>query len=341
MKNKNQIPLKIEFQNPCYNNRNFETTEGICMTDQEFDSQFLKKTARERELTKEILLDIVELDRRKLYLKYAYSSLFAYLTQRAGYSDSAAQRRIDAARLLAKVPEVSEAISDGRIHLSQASKVQQICRQVKKETGTQIEVAKQKDLLKKLENKNSRQTDLILAQEFNLEIKTHARTKIQQDESVRVELTFSKEEMELIEEARALLSNQTGGELKESFVLMARKIVNGSKPKKLEKTVCAKNLELSKPKERQNLNIFTAAAAVGNIKKPIFLRSVTPKLKREVLHEEKCCQFIDPETGQMCGSIYFLEVDHIQPRFLNGPSTRKNLRTLCRNHNQYRFRMGI
>lgn len=318
------------------------------MTDQEFDSQFLKKTARERELTKEILWDIVELDRRQLYLKYAYPSLFAYLTRRAGYSDGAAQRRIDAARLLNKIPEVANAIGEGRIHLSQASKVQQVCRLAKKETGVQIDVARQKNILKKLENKNSRETDLILAQELNLEIKTSVRTKIQQDESVRVELTFTKDEMELIEAARAILSNQAGGGMKESFVLMAKKIVNGAKPKEMNRQSLKRR---PLPMESKNSDTFTATAAVKLVQKsqdfqPFpgvvkSLKSVTPKLKKEILNRDNYCQFKDPESGRLCGSRYFLEADHIQPRFLNGPHSLNNLRALCRNHNQYRYRMGL
>lgn len=307
------------------------------MTDQEFDSQFLKKTARERELTTEILWDIVELDRRQLYLKYAYPSLFAYLTRRAGYSDGAAQRRIDAARLLNKIPEVANAIGEGRIHLSQVAKIQQVCRQAKKETGVQIDVAQQKNILKKLENKNSRETELILAQELNLEIKTSVRTKIQQDESVRVELTFTKDEMELIEAARTILSNQAGGGIKESFVLMAQKIVNGAKPRKGKKnqgfTASTATAAVNLDQKAQEFQPFSGFAKS--------LKSVTPKLKKEILNRDKYCQFKDPETGRMCGSRYFLEADHIQPRFLNGPHSLNNLRALCRNHNQYRYRMGL
>ena len=69
----------------------------------------------------------------------------------------------------------------------------------------------QKSVLDKIENRNEKETDLVLAQELNLKIIENEKKKTQKGESVRIELTFSKEEMELIEKARALLSHKTGG----------------------------------------------------------------------------------------------------------------------------------
>jgi len=79
--------------------------------------------AQERSITQEILEHIAEVDRRKLHLKMSYPSLFDYLTREIGYSAASAQRRIDAARLMQKIPEVSEQIKTGSINLSQISKL--------------------------------------------------------------------------------------------------------------------------------------------------------------------------------------------------------------------------
>ena len=277
------------------------------MTNQQLDRKLKSKAAQERTLTKEILWDIVEVEKRKLYLSFAYPSLFAYLTESVGYSEGAAQRRIDAARLLAKIPEVSASIEKGSIHLAQVSKMQRICRQIKKQSGHVVEVKLQKSILQKLEHKNSTQTDLILAQELNVKIEAVSKTKIQSDESVRVELTFTKEEMALIETARTILSNKTGGHLKDTIVEMAKVVIKQAAPRKVDST---------------------ATVAV---------KSVTPRLKREILQRDQVCQFTDPITGRKCNSKFYLEVDHIQPRFMNGPNTNKNLRMLCKSHNIFRY----
>lgn len=291
------------------------------ITDLVLNQKIKSLAAEERSLTKEILLHIAEVDRRKLFLKMAYPSLFEYLTKEIGYSAGAAHRRIDAARLIHKVPEVSASIENGSLHLSQISKVQRICRHIKKESGKTVEVTIQKEILQKIENKNSEQTDLILAQEFNVEIKTAEKKSVQRDESVRVELTFTKEEMELIKKAQALLSNKTGGGLKDTLVEMADKIIKAHAPR-------TNALAINTPRGKKS----TSTVEVK------LLRSVTPKLKKEILNRDQSCQFISPQTGKKCNAKHFLEIDHIEPRYLDGPNAPQNLRVLCKSHNMFRYR---
>jgi 5-methylcytosine-specific restriction endonuclease McrA len=45
------------------------------------------------------------------------------------------------------------------------------------------------------------------------------------------------------------------------------------------------------------------------------------------------CQF-RLANGEICGSTYQLEIDHIRPRAAGGPSTVENCRLACRSHNQ-------
>lgn len=324
------------------------------LTDHDLNQKVKSLAIEERKLTKEILLYIAEVDKRRLYLRMAYPSLYEYLTKEIGYSEGAAQRRIDAARLMQKVPEVSSKIADGSLHLAQISKVQKICRLIRKESGSPVELATQKIVLEKLENKTSIQTDLILAQEFQIEVKASERKVIQQDESVRIELTLTKEEAELLKKAQELLSNKTGGSLKNTLIEMAQRIVKSYEPKTKVKLNHKSNYE---PKTQSNgadenknefkskeSTTFTATVAVDKKalkKKAVELKSVTPRLKKEILERDQCCQFKNPKTGKICGSKHFLEIDHIQPRFLDGAHTSANLRVLCKNHNIFRYSAGI
>jgi hypothetical protein len=47
------------------------------------------------------------------------------------------------------------------------------------------------------------------------------------------------------------------------------------------------------------------------------------------------------ESGEMCGATRNLELDHIHPRSLGGPSTADNLRVVCRFHNQRAARLVL
>src|SRR6185312_1421785 len=140
------------------------------LTDSELTEKIKSLAREERELTRNIIEHIAEIDRRKTFLALAYSSLFEYLTKEIGYSEGAAQRRIDAARLLQRMPEVAEKIEGGTLNLAQISKLQRTVRLAKKE-GRKVEVTDQHAILEKLENKSAEQTDLILAKEFDLPVK--------------------------------------------------------------------------------------------------------------------------------------------------------------------------
>ena len=100
---------------------------------------------------------------------------------------------------------------------------------------------------------------------------------------MRLELTFSKEEMALIQKAKEILSHKTGGSLKSTVLEMASQVIKAQEPK----------------------NSPTATVAVA-------VKAVTPRLRREILQRDQCCcQHIDPETGRICGSKIFLEVDQM------------------------------
>ncbi len=117
--------------------------------------------------------------------------------------------------------------------------------------------------------------------------------------------------MAWIKQAQDLLSNSTGGELKETLVHLA-------------KTLVGKELQ---------------ARSKAQIKTQIPEKSDVASLtaRRQVLQRDQCCQYQDPKTGVQCGSRKFLSVDHIQPQFAGGNSDPQNLRIYCRNHNTYRY----
>ncbi len=329
------------------------------LNNQELHLQVKNLASQERKLTEKILWHIAEVDSRKLYLGMAHSSLFNYLTKEIGYTAGSAQRRIDGARLLQKLPEVADKIKEGSLNLGQISKLQCVQRQFKKESGVVVSLTEQRNLLQNLENKSLEQTDLILAQHFNLAVTTHETKRIQKDESVRIELTFSKEEMELLQEVQALMSNQTGGSLKATVLELAKKYlktlptksttssrrtcaVDGECSNRNKKIQSQQMREMNQTRDnRQNLQKNTKTDAKVAVSSSLVdaktSRYIPVELKRTIFKRDQHCQFKDLKTNKICGSKYFLEIDHIMPKHQNGGNELKNLRMLCANHNKYRY----
>jgi hypothetical protein len=73
---------------------------------------------RGNDLTADVLAHLAELGERRLYLELGFSSLFAYCTESLGMSESAAGRRIAAARVCRRYPEAFARVARGELHLS-------------------------------------------------------------------------------------------------------------------------------------------------------------------------------------------------------------------------------
>ena len=164
--------------------------------------------ASERKITSEIIEQIQEIDRMKIHVQMGYSTLFSFLTEYIGYSAASAQRRIEAARLLNSVPEVKNDIQSGSINLSQVALVAQSIRQKQKEMPeAQINAKEKKELLDRVKNQSLESSQKIISQTLDLSIKAFDRKSVQKDDSVRLEVTFTKEQMNALNKVKSLISH--------------------------------------------------------------------------------------------------------------------------------------
>lgn len=278
-----------------------------CLSDEALDQSLMSFVKEEKAALKVILLHIAEVDRRRLYLKMAYSSLRDYLTQRMGYDGGSAQRRLDAARLSHEVPSVIESIDRGEINLSQVTFLQKTLRVVGQQRPDQKTSKEVKaSLVDEMKNKSVRETQVAVSQILNVEIKESPKVRHQANESVRFEVTLSKEQWQKLQEMRELLSTaRPGGQWDQVLEYVAEKVI-----------------------QQKSKGISTNITAEASFY----------SLKKQVHQRDQCCQYKNLKTGKICGSKWNLEVDHIQPLWAEGPNTLNNLRVLCSNHNKELYR---
>ena len=96
------------------------------LSDQELQSRIQKLVSRERSTTIDILLHLNEVERRRLYLKLGYSSLFDYCTRHLNYSDSGAGRRVQVARCIRRHPDVLELLRARKVNFTTVSLIASI-----------------------------------------------------------------------------------------------------------------------------------------------------------------------------------------------------------------------
>ena len=92
------------------------------------DDRLLERTKElsgvEHHLEVVVIDHLREIQKRRLYLRIGFSSLFDYAVRELGYSDAAAWRRIKAMRLCADVEGVRERLRNGSMTLNAAAQLQ-------------------------------------------------------------------------------------------------------------------------------------------------------------------------------------------------------------------------
>ena len=93
------------------------------LSNQELFSTLTTLRSDENKALADIVLYLAEVDRRGIYRDAGFSSLFTFCTDRLGYSEAGAGRRVRAARCLAQSPEIYSQLKNGTITLCSLSEV--------------------------------------------------------------------------------------------------------------------------------------------------------------------------------------------------------------------------
>ncbi len=318
---------------------------------------------QERELTREILELIEVCLEKRTYLEFGFSSMFDWLTRGFGYSNAAAQRRIETARLLKSVPLAKEKLSEGKVNLSTLSKVQTVIRQQEKISGTKVSLAQKVAVVGLIEEKSTVEAEKVLVSFFPETASTihqERRTVINED-LIRYQMNLNSEASENLQRAKEVLSHKLPFASDAEVVAYAlefllskldpiRRDENSSKPQKnnLEKgelrasskylvTKSTAHNELNETEEPKANS--TSAAEVNSSENALWdqssklVKASKARQRGQVISkaEDKCT--FEGRNGQVCGSRYQTELDHIIPKALGGSDHPSNLRVLCRQHN--------
>src|SRR5262245_53396124 len=88
------------------------------LSDAELLSRLPLLVRAEQEATADVVEHLVEVERRRLYLEQACSSLAKYCEERLGYAEDAAFKRARAAKLAVLFPRALDELRSGGIHLT-------------------------------------------------------------------------------------------------------------------------------------------------------------------------------------------------------------------------------
>lgn len=213
------------------NRRMNQSVSGLrALKGPELHQQLQQLVCKERKITNLILEHLNEVASRGLYLEMAYSSMFDYAVRGLGYSESAALRRLRAAKLMKVIPAIGQKLESGKLSLSQLEKVARAFQgNERKQAETNSlpsdaslpsadsvappltsslapskasPIKSKAAIIAAIEGKSARETDIILAKELAVQPLKFERLKLQADRSGKLELVFDQHQLQLLEEVR-------------------------------------------------------------------------------------------------------------------------------------------
>ena len=290
------------------------------MTNLEIDQQMHQLVKSERKITRQILELIVQAEHQRLPLERGFKDTYDWLIRGHGYSASAANRRIQAARLLREIPEVATKVESGELSLTSLWQTQRTIRAQQKATGQRVTRQEKQAALEQIEGLTSESTERTLHTLFPEAEVTAQRIVHKHNGGLGLTIELSEEEARELKRAQELLSHALpGATLAQVIARLAREFNQRKDP--LARKVKPKAKLPAKPQAKSQ-------------DKPQNTTQSSTATRQKIIQEaDGKCSYQDPVTGRVCGSTYQLEIDHFVPRALGGIHEETNLRCLCRKHN--------
>ncbi len=310
--------------------------------------------ATDRHTTAALLAHLAEVERRKLYLPAACSSMFVYATRVLRLSEDAAFKRIRAARIARRFPQILDAIAEGRVHLTAVvmlaphldeDNVEEILAAATHRTRFELE-----ELVARLAPKPDLPTSLVPVDDESGPLTAKpplapvgeaeeaaepppalgeaevaagpppapevTRTRPLAPGRYALEVTIEKETQDKLVRAQALLRHRNPG---------------GGLGEVIDRALDALLAKLEKEKFGQTNRPRKAKARGADAD----ARYVPAEVQRAV-HERdgEQCTF-QSDDGVRCTERGFIELDHRTAVALGGKPTVEGIRVLCHAHNQY------
>jgi hypothetical protein len=323
------------------------------------DSELIESTTQALHASRKaevvVLRHFREIEERRLWTRAG--SLYKFLSERFGLTDDQVYPRLQAMRLMNAVPEVEKKLENGDLNMTNALKAQQVFRAESKQR--QVTTEERRSVLSSLENISTRKAEKVLAERYPNSLALPEKIKPVSPNQNLIQFYVDDETIREIEDLKARYSHQMPEgkmqDLMKILIKLARKKSNPSGRTKFQDIDQDKHPNISHASAQQvtqavqSINVQSEArpsqtcmlrtASVSNPSKSRS-RYISATVMRELEKSRaQGCTHTDAE-GYRCGSLHFLQLDHIVEFRHGGPNEAQNLRWMCGFHNRNRGETG-
>ena len=285
------------------------------------------------------LIELAELDAKKLALELGYPSTLGCLVAELGLTESSACRRIAAARLVARFPAVARHLLSNRLTLTglvvlkdvlDESNVDQVLERAAGLSETEV-----RELVMRI-----RLGDAVASPRPEIALGQVALATAPAAGAAADRVATSDEVERASEAARPVEEREAvtlwvGRELREELAavrsLVSHAVPSGKIEEVLVHVLRAQRKVLERRRYGSPKRGNVSAASADTLENA---RHVPAQVRREVYDRERgSCAYVG-EGGRRCGSTVRLEYQHLVPVACGGQSTPENVTLFCRAHNQ-------
>ncbi len=266
------------------------------LADQVLHAKLSALVEEERQCTIRVLMHLREVERRMLYAKAGYPSLFDYCVKRLKYSEGGAQRRISAMRLLKYHPSIAEPLKQGTLTLSVACMANTFFR--KNQT---LSRETREEFLKTVQGKSRREVETEMGKCLGLS-----------EPEIVARMAITRELYDKLEQVKHLLRLPAPTKMNELVEKMADQII------------AKRTKELSRPQAQTQPEPTNSRYIPAAVRTEVWKR------------DGGQCTFIDPGSKLRCSARHALQFDHKIPFGFGGTNAPENIRLLCPAHNRLR-----
>jgi hypothetical protein len=283
-------------------------------------------------------------------------SLYKFLGQTFELTDDQIYPRLQAMHLVQALPELEVKIESGQLSITNALKAQKIFTAESK--ARLVSKEEKRDVIAGLENASTREADRILAARYPQSKSLPEKIKPISPNKNLILFYVDDETLKQIEELKARFSHQMPSGKTEDLIKILIKKVNRpikprtkeAQPEQVQQSAINAQAQVQTQVQNQVQTQAKANAPPQNLdparipnsarKLSIKTRSryISAVAKRELEKTRpRGCAHKDKSTGRPCGSMHFLQLDHIHEFCNGGSNAAENLQWLCGFHNRHRF----
>lgn len=266
-----------------------------------------------------LLDDLKENDDFGAFKEFGCQSLYAYAVDLLSLTPSVAYNLIAIMRRAKEVPELVQAIKDGRINVSAARKIAPVINRSNKEAWLELASTSAVSAIEKA----------VATASPKHAVKESIRYVT--GERLQLKLGVSEEFRDTLKELKDLLSqkSQTSFDSEDAILLAMKEAIARLSPLEKAKRARIRREKKSAAKNLENASELKGASSVSSRRRPL-----SAETKHFVnLRDGGRCTEVD-DHGARCAQTRWLDIHHVIEVSNGGDNSPENLRTVCTHHHR-------